>query len=446
VEFELKNWWELFIILGQPFLNLPVIISTMLRSENATRILVLTTPRSYRLQAFREAAERLGIDITSGMDLPLELADQWPGVLALDFRNLDSAVRQIVAFAQELPLSGILAVDDSGSELAAAASQALDLPHNQPSAAKAARDKALMRQILKRGGLPTPWFRKFNTSDDPAEVARQVPYPCVIKPINLNGSRGVIRADSPAELTAAIQTLRKIIEHPLADGPQPYLVEAYIPGIEIALEGLLDNGRLQVLALFDKPDPLMGPYFEETIYVTPSRLPSEIQDEVFHVTNEAVRALGLSIGPVHAEMRINDQGVWIVELAGRSIGGLCSQVLRFGMGGSLEELILGQMCGIRAAEDQKEPIASGVMMIPIPSAGILRQVRGVEEAVAVPLIDNIELTARLNYPLVPLPEGDSYLGFIFARGDTPEGVESALREAHSRLEFAIDPFFELLPV
>jgi biotin carboxylase len=418
----------------------------MSRSENTPRILVLTTPRSYRLQAFREAAERLGIDIITGMDMPRELADQWPGVLPLDFRNSGSAVRQIIAFAQELPLSGILAVDDSGSELAATAAQALDLPHNQPSAAKAARDKARMRQILKRGGLPTPWFRKFNTSDDPAEIALQVPYPCVIKPTNLNGSRGVIRADSPAEFTAAVQKLRKIIEHPLAYGPQPYLVEAYIQGTEIALEGLLDNGRLQVLALFDKPDPLVGPYFEETIYVTPSRLPLNIQEEIFRVTNEAVRVLGLSIGPVHAEMRINDQGVWIVELAGRSIGGLCSQVLRFGMEGSLEELILGQICGIRMGENRNQSTASGVMMIPIPSAGILRQVRGVEEAMAVPLIDNIELTARLNYPLVPLPEGDSYLGFIFARGDTPEEVESALRKAHSRLEFAIDPIFELLPV
>jgi biotin carboxylase len=419
----------------------------MPNSENVARILMLTTPRSYRLPAFREAADRLGVDIVIGMDLPHELAEQWPGVLALDFRRTDSAVDQIVSFAQEQPLSGILAVDDSGSLLAATAAKALNLPHNQPSAAEAARDKALMRALLKRGGLPTPWFKVFNTRDHPADVALQVPYPCVVKPIDLNGSRGVIRADSPEELIAAIGRVRKIIQRPLLDEPQSYLVEAYIPGIEIALEGLLDNGRLKVLALFDKPDPLEGPYFEETLYVTPSRLPPEIQAEVSRVTIEAISALGLSIGPVHAEMRINNHGIWIVELAGRSIGGLCSQVLRFGIDGSLEELIIGQMCGVTLTEEKNErSAASGVMMIPIPTAGILRQVKGVEEAMAVRLIENIELTARLNYPLTPLPEGDSYLGFIFARGETPETVESALREAHRRIEFSIDPLFELLPV
>jgi biotin carboxylase len=406
------------------------------------RIMLLTTVRSYRLEAFRAAAERLGVAIVTGIDLPLELADQWPGALPLTFADVDESVRRIAAYATDQPLAAILAVDDSGSLLAAIASAALGLPHNHPDAAEAARDKALMRRLLRQGGARVPWFRQFTTADDPATIARQVSYPCVIKPVNLNGSRGVMRADSPDELTAAIGRLSRMIVAELG-GPRPFLVEGFIPGVEVALEGMLDAGRLRVLALFDKPNPLDGPFFEETIYVTPSRLPPALQAAIEAATAEAARALGLRTGPIHAELRLNGEGAWIVEIAGRSIGGLCSQVLRFGIDSSLEELIVRQAAGLPPGDTAQRDRAAGVMMIPIPEAGLLREVAGVEEAAAVPLIESIEITARLNYPLTPLPEGDSYLGFIFARGETPDEVEAALRQAHSRLRFKIDA---LLPV
>ena len=326
----------------------------------------------------------------------------------------------------------------------------------------------------------------------PATVAAQAPYPCVVKPLNLNGSRGVMRADSPEELIAAIARLTRLIApgsqapspqpspagrggaepspqpsaagrgrpdplpNPLPEGegagtrspapqppPAPYLIEAYIPGVEVALEGLLDDGRLRVLALFDKPDPLDGPFFEETIYVTPSRLPAATQAAIAQATADAARALGLRVGPVHAELRVNDAGPWIVEVAGRSIGGLCSQVLRFGVDASLEELILRQAVGLPLGDVGRRDRAAGVMMIPIPAAGLMRKVDGVEAAAAVPLVTAVEITAPLHYPLTPLPEGDSYLGFIFARGETPAAVEAALRAAHSELKFTIEP---LLPV
>jgi len=416
------------------------------------------------MEAFRAAAERLGIAVVTGLDLPLELADQWPGALPLSFAAPDAAAASIAAYAAERPLAAILSVDDSGSLVAAAASRALGLPHNDPAAAIAARDKFVMRRLLREGGVATPWFERFTTADDPAVVAARAPYPCVVKPLNLNGSRGVMRADSPEELVAAIGRLLRLIApgssapspHPSPTGrgglsptpplprsPAPYLVEAFIPGVEVALEGLLDDGQLRVLALFDKPDPLDGPFFEETIYVSPSRLPAATQAAIERATADAARALGLRVGPIHAELRVNDAGAWIVEVAGRSIGGLCSQVLRFGVDASLEELILRQTVGLPLGDVGRRDRAAGVMMIPIPTAGLLRAVDGVEAAAAVPLIASVEITARLHYPLMPLPEGDSYLGFIFAHGQTPAEVEAALRAAHGALRFTIEP---LLPV
>lgn len=406
------------------------------------RILLLTTVRSYRLEAFRAAAERLGVEVVTGLDLPDALIGQWYGALPLNFTEVAQSAQQIALYAESLPLAAILSVDDSGSLLAATASELLGLPHNNPAAAEAARNKSVMRRLLKAGGVPVPWFREYNTDDDPAVVAGEAPYPCVVKPINLNGSRGVMRADNPEELRAAIGRLTRLITAESA-APRPYLVESYLAGIEVALEGMLDSGQLTVLALFDKPDPLEGPFFEETIYVTPSRLPAATQEAIEAATAAAARALGLVSGPVHAELRLNEAGAWIIEIAGRSIGGLCSQVLRFGVDDSLEELIVRQAAGLPLGDTTRRDRAAGVMMIPIPEAGLLREVSGVEEAAAVPLIESVEITARLNYPLVPLPEGDSYLGFIFARGETPEGVEVALRQAHSRLKFKIDT---LLPV
>ncbi len=404
--------------------------------------MLLTTVRSYRLPAFRAAAERLGVEVVTGIDLPAELAGQWPDAVPLSFARVNEAAGTIAAYAADYPLSAILAVDDSGSLLAAAAADALGLPHNAPAAALAARDKAVMRRLLRDGGVAVPRFMEFTTAGDPSAVAALAPYPCVVKPVNLNGSRGVMRADSPAELAAAITRLSRLLAVETT-GPQPYLVEAFIPGCEVALEGMLDDGRLTVLALFDKPDPLDGPFFEETIYVTPSRLPPATQEAIAATTANAARALGLVAGPVHAELRINDDGAWIVEIAGRSIGGLCSEVLRFGVDASLEELILRQAAGLPPGDTARRDRAAGVMMIPIPQAGLLREVTGEAEAAAVPLIDRLEITARLNYPLTPLPEGDSYLGFIFACGDTPAAVEEALRRAHGCLRFVIDP---LLPV
>ncbi len=415
-------------------------------SAEPQRVLLLYSPSSYRAGPFLEAAKKLGLEVVQGVDMPEALADFWHAPLGLDFADLEQATRAIVDYAAKQPLRAIVAVDDGATLLAAHASAALGLPHNSPDAALAARDKHAMRRLLAEAGVPVPEFRRFAAADDPAWVAAQVAYPCVVKPLRLSGSRGVIRADTPDELIAAFTRTRNML---LADGNSleetALLVERFIPGFEVALEGLLTGQKLKVLALFDKPDPLDGPFFEETIYVTPSRLPETTQAAIADCTARAAAALGLREGPVHAELRVNEAGPWIVEIAGRSIGGLCSTILQFGVDMCLEELILRQAIGLEVSSVDREQQAVGVMMIPIPGAGMLRAVHGVEQAEAVPGIVGVEITARLHNQIVPLPEGDSYLGFIFARGDAPAQVEAALRAAHQHLKFDIKPLLTTLP-
>ncbi len=422
---------------------------------SSKRALLLTTPNSYRTQDYLDAALRSGIDVVVAVDLPKLLAEEWSFSLGADFSSPEQAAEEIVfALADgdggedgEVRFDAVLALDDSGSKVAALVADRLGLPHNDPMAAEAARNKFRMRTLLAECGAPVPTFGEFRTSENlKATIARaeaEIGYPCVVKPEELNGSRGVIRADMRCELAAAVRRLTALI-----GDEQPFLIEGYIPGTEVALEGLLDRDRLHCLALFDKPDPLEGPYFEETIYVTPSRLPPEAQKRVVATTEAAARGLGLQTGPIHAELRINSDGPWIVEVAGRSIGGLCSRILRFGMevgsGSSLEELILRQACGLTLESLERESQAGGVMMIPIPEGGILRRVSGVGRAKSVAGIEDVQITARLDQSLVPLPEGDAYLGFIFAKGPSPETVEGSLREAHGLLQFDIDPEFALV--
>lgn len=407
-------------------------------------VVLLMGPASYRSAAFTGAAGRLGLPVVRGLDLPESLSDYWQVDLPLDFTKPDHAARRLVAYAADHPVRAILSVDDSASLVASSASAALGLPHNDPAAALAARDKLVMRRRLRDAGVPTPEFAPFTLATDPERIADSIAYPCVVKPTQLNGSRGVIRADTPAEFLAAFGRTRRML---LAEGygldEETILVERYLPGVEVALEGLLTGGDLRVLALFDKPDPLVGPFFEETIYVTPSRLPIETRIAIAEVTAAAAKALGLREGPVHAELRVNDEGVWPIELAGRSIGGLCSTILEFGAGMTLEELILRHAVGMELPSTARAGEAAGVMMIPIPRAGMLRCVDGQEAAAALPGVTGLEITAKLDNPITPLPEGSAYLGFIFAKGGTPEQVEATLREAHALLRIRIAPILPL---
>lgn len=405
-------------------------------SSRPLRVVLLASSRSYRNPDFLEAARRLGVEVVLGEDVPLPLLHKADAGLPLDYRDIVRSSEAVVAYAREHPVGAVLGVDDSGTLIAARAAAALGLPGNSPEAAQAARHKHAMRLAFAAAGVPSPRSRLYHLDDDPARIAREASFPCVVKPTTLSGSRGVMRADTPEQLRERLARLRRILASERCD---ELLVEDYLPGVELALEGLLDAGRLHVLALFDKPDPLEGPFFEETLYVTPSRLPAPDQERLREAAAQAAAALGLREGPVHAELRLNAGGPWLVELAGRSIGGLCSRSLRFGVGASLEELILRQALGLGFEGLPRDGRASGALMLPIPRAGLLRGVDGVEAARAVPLIEGVEITARPGYPLVPLPEGDAYLGFVLARGETPEAVEAALRRAQACLRFEIVP-------
>jgi biotin carboxylase len=230
-----------------------------------------------------------------------------------------------------------------------------------------------------------------------------------------------------------------VLHDPAADD---ILIEQFIEGIEYAVEGVLENGVLRTLAIFDKPDPLDGPLFEETIYVTPSRADPSTQTAITHAMSAAAAALGLFHGPVHAECRVNARGVFVLEVAARPIGGLCAQALRFtgteGASIGLEELLLRHALGESIAGWTRETDASGVMMIPVPAAGVYRRVSGIDEALRIAGVTGVHITAKPDQQLIPLPEGSSYLGFIFARAASPAAVEEALRQAHARLSFAID--------
>jgi len=454
------------------------------------RVLLLLPTTTYKAQDFLDAADRLGIETVVGSETRQALQDIAPGhTVTLDLGHPARAAAQITRFAATRRLDAVIPTDDQSAIVAAAAARRLGLPHNPPAAALAARHKDQMRRRLAIARVPQPRFHllrlpaatgagRATTASGRAGLvagdldavlrraaARQT-YPCVLKPTSLAASRGVIRADDTEAFVAAARRIVAILDDVEQTGagsasaaPPPaavrrLLIEEYIPGLEVAVEGLLRRGRLRMLALFDKPDPLEGPYFEETIYVTPSRLSAATQRVVERTTAAAARALGLRDGPVHAELRIpppspgarpaagarpeKASSPRVIEIAARSIGGLCARALRFGTGLSLEDVVLLHATGRNVARLRRERAAAGVMMIPIPRAGVLRDIHDIAAARRVPGVRAITISATLGKPITPLPEGHAYLGFIFARGRTPAAVESALRAAHRRLRIVID--------
>lgn len=423
----------------------------MQQPMESQRVLLLLPTRTYRATDFLEAALKLNVEVVVASEEAATTADLSPRhTLVLDFGVPAAATKAIVEFAETYPIAAIVGVDDDTTLLATTASEALGLPHNPIASARATRNKYLLRQTLETNGVSVPTYQRFSIHEDATEIAAklgtsaQVSFPCIIKPLSLSASRGVIRADTPTEFVEAFQRTTKLLhvlredtEHQHAS--QHLLVEDYIPGIEVALEGILLDGALKTLAIFDKPDPLEGPFFEETLYVTPSRLSADIQDALHCATAEAANALGLRHGPIHAELRYNDEGAHLIEIAARTIGGLCARTLRFGTGMSLEELVIRHAIGEGVETLQREGQAAGVMMIPVPKAGILGEVRGKTAAHRVDGIVEVNITIPIGGEVVPLPEGARYLGFIFARAETPEMVEEALREAHRQLEFIILP-------
>lgn len=409
------------------------------------RLLLLLPTTTYRTEAFVAAALRLGVALTVASEQDSAFAATEPErVVTLDFTHPARAVEQARAFAERTPVHSVFGVDDYTALIAAMIAEALGLAHNSVDAVRAAGDKYLQRQLLERTGVQVPRFEICSIEQLPAPRAPRPAYPVVLKPLHLSASRGVIKVTNDEEFHAACRRLRGILD---ADdvvaqfgASDRILIESFVCGPEFALEGLVKNGELLVLALFDKPDPLDGPFFEETIYTTPSCQPREVRNALVDCARAAVRGLGLTRGPVHVELRYNDRGAWLIELAARPIGGKCGQVLRFGddAATTLEELHLAHALGLRDDVPSCEPGAAGVFMIPIPRAGVLREVRGIERARAVPLVTDVLITVHRGQRLRALPDEARYLGFIFARADEPEQVERALRASHAQLEIVID--------
>jgi hypothetical protein len=397
------------------------------------RILLVAAKTGYQVREFYGAAERLGIELVLATDRCHILEDPWGDeATAVQF---DEPSDGIAALEARGPFDGILAVGDQPAYLAACCAERLGLRFHPPEAARAAADKFLTKQRFHQAGLNVPEYSLL----PPAETGPPLPFPCVLKPLHLSASRGVIRADNAAEFAAALARIRK-----MTGGQEPLLVEQFIPGREFALEGVVTEGRLQVLALFDKPDPLDGPFFEETIYIAPSREPAAVQRAIAEAAQQAVSALSFTHGPVHAEMRVNDRGVWMLEAAARPIGGLCSRVLQFAPAAfspdashpaaPLEELLLRHALGQDVSAARLTPGAHGVMMIPIPQAGTFSGVGGLEQARETADITAVEITAKTGQHMDPLPEGASYLGFLFSHAASGTAVEQALRQAHAALE------------
>ena len=412
------------------------------------RVLIVATTTGYQTRSFGEAAERLRVALVFATDRCHQIDDPWrDAAVPIRFHEEDSSVQALLDVARVEPIHGIIAVGDRPTRIAALAAEALSLPGHPPRAADISRNKLAMRECLSAAGLAAPWFRPVSLDVRPEALARELSFPCVVKPLALSGSRGVIRANDPEEFVEAFNRLcRLLAEKSIRAMRDPandtIIVEAFVPGQEFALEGLVEQGRLRSLALFDKPDPLDGPVFEETIYVTPSSLPLQVQQQVHDMVARAIGAMGLRHGPIHAECRVHEDAVVVLEVAARPIGGLCAKALRFQNGAgdttSLEELLLRHALGEPTEHLSRESAASGVMMVPIPGRGIYRRVDGVDIARVVPGIDEVRITAKPDQVLVPLPEGASYLGFIFARQDTPTAVVRALRLAHGKLRFVIE--------
>jgi hypothetical protein len=415
-----------------------------------TDVLLLATTTGYQIRSFGEAAERLGVRLLFASDRCDRLEDPWwDAAIPVRFNDTAGSLEAILA-SGHTP-AGVLAVGDRPTVLAAHVAAALGLPGNPPDAAEASRNKLAARRAFARAGLLTPAFPVGPASGD--VPSRTVDYPAVVKPLALSGSRGVMRVDDAWTLTLAFDRLRRLLQSPdVAIERDPahaqVLIESFVPGREYALEGVLTDGALHVLTIFDKPDPLDGPFFEETIYVTPSRATPDTQRAIVETVTAAVRALALRHGPLHAECRVNARGVHVLEVAARSIGGLCSKALRL-LGqdsgeASLEDVLLRHAIGEPIDGYHLTTEASGVMMIPIPRRGVYRGVKGVDAALSVPGIVEVSITAKPDTLLLPLPEARSYLGFIFARDVTPERVERALRDAHARLQFVVERELTLL--
>jgi len=407
------------------------------------RLLLISHHNSYRIAPYIKAARRLGIEVTIASEGVHSLVAEVAQGLHIDFSNLDAAIEVIIQAHQSHAFNGILGSDDQTVELAAHIASRLKLIHNPPEAALCSSRKDLARAQLSLADCPVPLHCLLNLELPLDKQMAGLPWPCVLKPLSMSASRGVIRVNDKNEFITACERLKPIVATANTRFEQTHLlIEDYIDGIEIAYEGFLHQGELNTITIFDKPDPLTGPYFAETIYVTPSSLPAELQQTIKTVISKACAAYGLQTGAVHAECRIDkNNNVWILEIASRTIGGDCARLLdneQF----RIEELAI-TLAMDRAPDVTMPEQARGVMMIPIKQSGLLKRVEGLLKAGKVAGIDKIDIIIQPGHELVPLPEGNQYLGYIFASAKSTKQVTDAIRRAYACLEFVSAPVFNI---
>ena len=416
--------------------------------QSVPRVLLVAATTGYQTRMFCVAARRLGVELVLATDRCDQFDDPWrDGAIPIRFYDEGRSVRTVVESTASRSLDGVVAVGDRPAVIGALTARALDLPFHPPNATRIAANKLMTRVCLREAGLVGPWFRPVSLDVGIADLLDGVTYPCVIKPLGLTASRGVMRANTPSELeTAAARLARLLTESSIRALRDPanemMLVEEYLAGDEVAIEGLVTHSELRVLSIFEKPNPLKGPFFEESVYVTSSSLTELQREEVVRQVDASIKAIGLTHGSVHVECRLSGTTVVVLEVAARPIGGLCSKVLKFdGPNGaaSFEEILLRHALGQSLSDYQLISGTSAVTMIPVPNAGIYKGVTGVEIARALPLVEDVIVTAKLDQRFVPWPEGASYPGFVFARGDDPTEVVKAVRKAHRTLKFDIEP-------
>jgi len=412
--------------------------------HNKNRILLIAPHGSYRTFAFLKAAQQKAIDVLIASEGEFSVVSAYSEGLHINFDEPETAIKKMLYEASLRPFIAVIGTDDSTTELASVVSKALGLAHNDPESVKIAKRKDLARICLQNADVKIPDFKIIDIRKVISEQSLNIRFPVVVKPIGLSGSLGVIRVNNNSEFESTCFRIEKIIQQDkklTAENYHYLLVEEFIAGDEFAIEGILVNKEFKLLSIFDKPEPLNGPYFEETYYITPSKLNEKQQNDLVSTLQSACNAYGLHEGPIHAECRINKNGIWVIEIAARTIGGLCGRLLQFGTGMSLEELVLAHAIGesIPSINLNQQDKASGVLMIPIPKHGILKRVEGLLAAQRIPLIDDLSIQIQEGYEVTPLPEGSSYLGFIFASGDSASKVEQALRDAFECLNIVIAP-------
>ena len=382
------------------------------------KLLLVIPENSYKSNDFVVAAEKLGIDfliITDSEQVSSKFSDT---VIINKFdaelnknnlKKLKDVTHVLPVDHSALKFSGYLVdlLEVKGNKL-----ESINLSMNKYESRKifnSLLDIKVNNEIIKNIDDVNTFINKNGTS--------------VLKPIYGTASKSVLKINN-------VEKNKEQIEKLMQDCfDQDLVIEEYIDGKEYALEGTIINSELKKIVIFDKPVEYKHPYFEESIYITPSELSSEAEKRVVSIVDKACKKIGLEDGPVHVEFKINENQIFIIEINPRMIGGLCSRCLSFGLFKvSLEEIILHAFMNNELKNIELLNNYVGVLMIPTPKSGKFISINK-EELEKIPNISNVEITVPEGSDLLEPPYGDKYLGFAFSQGIDKKTVNESLLTA-----------------